>query len=253
MACASSSTARRHEVSVDPGHAEQRAVAGDDQIHIAQGARVQALLSSAAGIADGCATSAFNPGAKRSISAAQFASSEAGATSRLGCGCRARLALENEQQRKHLDGLAESHVVGQARAQAEFREEIEPAHAHLLIRPQGRLSAHRRDPLWPILPGCAGPSTSPRARGRRPPATSRRRHPPHRRRSTFGAGEQTHRFAESRGRSPPRRAPPRRSAPSCGSGARDPPPPSARVPVRGHRISPATRGSRRRSSARHRA
>ena len=43
-------------------------------------------FNSAAGIADGWAMSAFNPGAKRSISAAQLASSDAGATNKLGCG-----------------------------------------------------------------------------------------------------------------------------------------------------------------------
>ena len=46
------------------------------------------------------------------------------------------LPLENQQQREHLNGLAEPHVVGQAGAQTEFREKVQPAHAHLLVGPQ---------------------------------------------------------------------------------------------------------------------
>ncbi len=45
-------------------------------------------------------------------------------------------ALENQQQRKHLNSFAESHIVGKASAQAELGEEMEPAHAHFLIGPQ---------------------------------------------------------------------------------------------------------------------
>ena len=44
-------------------------------------------------------------------------------------------------QRQHLDRLAEPHVVGQTRAEAERREQMEPAHADLLIRPQRRLQS----------------------------------------------------------------------------------------------------------------
>ena len=49
------------------------------------------------------------------------------------------LALENEQQRKHLNGLAESHIVGKTGSETEFREEIKPAHADLLVGPQHAL------------------------------------------------------------------------------------------------------------------
>src|SRR5205814_5189909 len=52
-----------------------------------------------------------------------------------------RLALQDEQQRKHLNGLAKPHVIGQARAEAELRDEIEPAYSHLLIRPQRRVQS----------------------------------------------------------------------------------------------------------------
>ena len=50
-----------------------------------------------------------------------------------------RLALEHEQQRKHLNGLAQPHVIGQAGPETEFRDEIEPAHSHLLVGPQRRV------------------------------------------------------------------------------------------------------------------
>ena len=43
------------------------------------------------------------------------------------------LSLENEQKREHLDGFAESHIVGKASSESEFREEVEPAHTDLLI------------------------------------------------------------------------------------------------------------------------
>ena len=42
MACASSSTTSRHGVFGNPRHAEQRAVAGDHQIHDPAAARAQA-------------------------------------------------------------------------------------------------------------------------------------------------------------------------------------------------------------------
>ena len=49
-------------------------------------------------------------------------------------GCRAvRLLTEYQQQRQHLNGLTQSHVIGQAGPQAELREQIQPPHANLLI------------------------------------------------------------------------------------------------------------------------
>ena len=55
----------------------------------------------------------------------------------------ARASL-GEQQAEGLDGLAETHVVGQARAEAPGPEERQPRVAALLVRPQGRLQAGRR-------------------------------------------------------------------------------------------------------------
>ena len=88
---------------------------------------------------------------------------------------RAVLALEHQQQRKHLDGLAESHVVGQARPETEFREQVKPAHAHLLVGPQRALQRVAGVDLRQALRSCAALSESPQARGRPPPAPSRHR------------------------------------------------------------------------------
>ncbi len=48
-------------------------------------------------------------------------------------------AASREQQRDHLQRLAEPHVVGKARAKADPRQEAEPARANFLVRPQRRL------------------------------------------------------------------------------------------------------------------
>ena len=48
----------------------------------------------------------------------------------------ARRAPEDEQKRQYLDSLAEAHVIGKATPKTELREEVEPAHTHLLVRPQ---------------------------------------------------------------------------------------------------------------------
>ena len=50
-----------------------------------------------------------------------------------GCPGAARMPTEYEQKRQHLNGLAQSHVIGQAGPQAELREQIQPPHANLLI------------------------------------------------------------------------------------------------------------------------
>ena len=140
IACASSRTARSPGRSArSAGMRSERSVAGDHQIDILPAAPHRARAARAAGIAEGCAMSDRRPGAKRSISAAQLASSEAGATSRLvrrrPLGSRA----QHQQQRQHLHRLAQPHVVGKAGAEAERRQQVKPAHAGLLIRTQRRL------------------------------------------------------------------------------------------------------------------
>ena len=102
----------------------------------------ESALRSPAGIADGWATRAFTPGANLAISAAQLARSEAGAIKRLGlqAACHPslpspllRLLLEHQQQRQDLDRLAQSHVVGEAGAKPQSRQQIKPLHARALI------------------------------------------------------------------------------------------------------------------------
>src|ERR1039458_4945140 len=44
--------------------------------------------------------------------------------------------LEDEQKRQDLNSLSEAHVIGKATSKTKLGEEVEPAHTHLLIRPQ---------------------------------------------------------------------------------------------------------------------
>ena len=46
-------------------------------------------------------------------------------------------APQHEQQREHLDGLAEAHVIGEAGAEAEPGKQVEPADTDLLVGPKG--------------------------------------------------------------------------------------------------------------------
>ena len=46
------------------------------------------------------------------------------------------LVLQHQQQREHLDRLAQPHVVGEAGAHAQPDEKVEPTHAGLLVRTQ---------------------------------------------------------------------------------------------------------------------
>ena len=56
-------------------------------------------------------------GAKRAISAAQFASSEAGRHQQVRLARASCLRFQNQQKRKDLNGLAEPHVIGETRPQ----------------------------------------------------------------------------------------------------------------------------------------
>jgi hypothetical protein len=47
--------------------------------------------------------------------------------------------LHHQQQRQHLHRLAEAHVVGEAGAQAETGEQVQPSQSNLLIGTQRRL------------------------------------------------------------------------------------------------------------------
>ena len=90
------------------------------------------------------------------------------------------LALLRQQQRQNLDRLAEPHVVGKAGAEPQSRQQMQPLHAGLLIRPQQ--SVQRRTRVDTAPSGARSPAASPPARGRPSRATSRRRSRPPRRR-----------------------------------------------------------------------
>ena len=58
---------------------------------------------------------------KRAASCFQLKTSERGTTTSDGLAARLALAVRALEQREHLDGLAEAHVVGEAAAEAEVR------------------------------------------------------------------------------------------------------------------------------------
>ena len=102
-------------------------------------------------MADVCAIMALSPGAKRSSSAAQLASSDAGATSRLGRRLPSWTRPQHEQQREHLDGLAKAHVIGEAGAEAEPGKQVEPADTDLLVWPKGAVQLTAGIKLFELL------------------------------------------------------------------------------------------------------
>ena len=165
-----------------------------------------------------------------------------------------RLALEHKQQRQHLNGLAQPHVVGQASAEAEFREQIQPAHAHLLVGPQRTIQRRAGIDLRQSLGAAQALSASPPATGRRPLEPSRLAIVSGGiSRSDIGAGEHAHGFSESRGPSPRRCARLRRSARSCAQPLAvnfDPAPSHQRQPIGLGQQLPDLRS---RSTTRHRA
>ena len=113
----------------------------------------------------------------------------------------ARATLAQQQERQHLDGLAQPHVVGQADAEPQRGRESQPRNAGLLIRPQRSAEVVAR-----VGRGETVRSAQPLERARQPragldarPALTRRQYsglvvrPP-------GAGQQPHAFEE---REPP--------------------------------------------------
>ena len=88
---------------------------------------------------------------------------------------RLALASEHEQQRRDLNGFAEPHVVGQASPEPELREQIEPAHAHLLVGPQRAVQRRAGIDARPTPPGCEVLSASRASQGLRPLAPNRGR------------------------------------------------------------------------------
>ena len=156
MACASSRTTRSQRRRLEPGQPQQRAVARDHEVGAVRAAPAGASRSSSAGRAEGWASE--HPQAGRE--AARLGDPVGEERRRRHQQARAppvsRVALQHGQQREHLDRLAEAHVVGQAGAEAELVEEVEPADA----RPAGTGGA-----------SCA--ARRPARRGRGPPGRRR--------------------------------------------------------------------------------
>ena len=96
------------------------------------------------GIADGCATSGLRPGAKRSISAAQFASSDAGATSRLARLPPSRCFLSTSSSASTCIVLPRPMSSARQAPRPSRRQEVQPAHADLLVGAQRGAGAPRR-------------------------------------------------------------------------------------------------------------
>ena len=122
----------------DPWDAEERAVAGDYQVHAAQPPGRKALEFG--GRKRGrMGDEGLQTGRKAFDLRCPVRQQRSRGYQQARLRLTGRLALQDEEQGKNLNSLAESHVVGQACPQAEFREEIEPAYSHLLVRPQRRV------------------------------------------------------------------------------------------------------------------
>ena len=114
-----------------------------------------------------------------------------------GVRARVALAIDEQEEGDHLDGLAEAHVVGQAGAQAQLREEVEPSHAHLLVRPERAVQRAAGVGRRAATPGRAASAARRPATGRPPPRTTRDpRRPRLRRPPAFDARHEAHRFGE---------------------------------------------------------
>ncbi len=59
-----------------------------------------------------------------------------GSYQQAGPGFSVSLLFEHQQQRENLYGFTQTHIVREAGTEAEPRQQIKPAHAHLLIRTQ---------------------------------------------------------------------------------------------------------------------
>jgi hypothetical protein len=117
-----------------PGQPVQRTVAGDHQIgagELVGGRGGQALGGNARGMGDQHAERWREAGDLLRPVGEQRCRSDQQARH------PAVLALEHHEQGDDLDGLAQAHVIGQAGAQAKTRQQMQPAHADLLVGAQG--------------------------------------------------------------------------------------------------------------------
>ena len=240
IACASSRIAQRQRDLRQSRHPQQRAVAGDRQIEPGR-LRRRELPRSPRPSSPRDARSAPS-GRGRSARSPPPSWPAARRAPPAGRRPRRRVAVLplHQQQRQHLDGLAQPHVVGQAGAQPEPGQQMQPLHAGLLVGPQravqGRAGidagAVRRAQRLQRL-GQPRPRAS--------PATTRRRRRRRRRASTAGAGQHPHRLGE---RQPvcARPVPPLRgTAASCVPAARGRPRPIGRAAAPDRRCRRAAR------------
>ena len=122
----------------EPGHARQGPVAGDDEIgtgEVLRGIRLQLLGRHGRGVGDKRLQARREPCDLRGPVGEQRGRRDEQARPRLIAG----FTFQHQQQRQHLDGLAEAHVVGEAGAEPEPGKQIEPLHAHHLIGPESGL------------------------------------------------------------------------------------------------------------------
>ena len=143
IACASSRIDEAPRGLGQRRDAQQRAVAGDRQIDVRGLRRRERARSARRSSPRDARSRAFRSGAKCSISAAQLAEQRR----RRHQQARRPLtrAAPHQQQRQHLDRLAQSHVVGEAGAEPEAGQQMQPLHAGALIRPQRAAQRRRRD------------------------------------------------------------------------------------------------------------
>ena len=155
----------------NPWNTQQRAVAGNHQIHILQtlgregleiGGRQRRRMGDERIQTRRKAFQLRRPvGEKRS-----------GRNQKTWLPLVAILVSQHQQQREYLNGLAQSHIVGEAGPETELGEQIKPAHAHLLIGTQRAVQSRAGIDASQSLRTAQVPSASPRATDRRPPCPS---------------------------------------------------------------------------------
>ena len=181
MTCASSSTTRRQSRLADPVKAQQRRIARHDEIGRRRAARRSSrAIRPPAGRRDG--RSVFSAPARTApLPSAQLASSDAGATRRLGVFCA---APSSAGRASAAAPGPEWSCRGPCRRRGR-RRDLVGSERRAIARPSADRAAaspsrRRPDRRWPSLPGCGISRAPRRARGRlahAPIARSARRRP----------------------------------------------------------------------------
>ena len=121
------------------GDAGQKAVARDDEIGVARGRPRRPLFSFSAGMRRGMDDERLQARREARDLRRPVGEQRGRRHQQRRLALARPLLLQHQQQRQDLDGLAEPHVVGEAGAEPEPGEQMEPLHAGLLIGPQRRL------------------------------------------------------------------------------------------------------------------